>query len=394
MTSTAEIMELTDLNSGNKKSKKIKDNLDQVFLTQKGLDQIKENLNRMVDAMAHNPSYISRAAAFWGELPLWQKIVAGAVLIIPIFAIAMVLQSAIFLALSIFTLITYTASSLLLDNHHNLNLNRTEHLKAGLTSLADTLGVIIISLDKLREQLAVEIEQFQLENEKLAINVKDLGEEIQELIEQRKLLQETEQALRQTNKELEKVADSLKKSLKEHTELLEQSEALLHQVQKDYKLAQSDLTDKIKELNQTRQDMGEKIETLSGVADSLQGLLQTFTDQLKLDKTQQEAFRKKIKEILSDETKSLLIIAERLSTIELKLSAEKDEYNRLNEQYRQLIERNETQVGRLERTGPTNPQQEQVSQAVALKNVGFYAVNTQHHEVTTPHQDSRLAAHH
>ena len=396
MTSTAEeIMEIANLDSANKKSQKIKEDLDQVLLTEQGLDQIKENLNKMVDAMDHNPSFLSRAASYWGEIPLWQKIVGGVILIVPTFAIAMVLQSALFLAISIFTLITYAASSFLLDNHHSLNLNRTEHLKTGLVGLADTLGVVIISLDKLREQLATEIEQFQLENEKLSVNVKDLGEEIQELVVQRKLLQETEQALRQTNKELEQIVDSLKNSIKEHTQLLEQNEAQLKLVQKNYAQAQSNLTDKIGELHQVKEDMGEKNNKLGLLNDQLQELLEKFSGQLKISKQGQEDFKEEIKEIITNKLQNLL---DRTYKVEQELASLREKYRKLNEEHQDLLDRQETQVTRLEQIHGIKPKPEptKASQAKTLGIVGIYAVNTSPspEETPEPRKSTELTATH
>ncbi len=382
---TEEIMEIANLDSANKKSQKIKEDLDQVLLTEQGLDQIKENLNKMVDAMDHNPSFLSRAASYWGEIPLWQKIVGGVVLIVPTFAIAIVLQSAIFLAISIFTLITYAASSFLLDNHHSLNLNRTEHLKTGLIGLADTLGVVIISLDKLREQLATEIEQFQLENEKLSVNVKDLGEEVQELVVQRKLLQETERALRQTNKELEQITDSLKDSIKEHTQLLEENEGQLILVRKNYAQAQSDLDKKIGELHQIKEDLGKKNNKLGLLNDHLQELLKKllkeFSGHLKISEQGQEDFKKEIKEIITNKIESLV---DRACKAEQELALLREKYKQLYEAHQNVIDRQENQVTRLEQLHDIKPKPATVSQAQLLNGIGVYATETSRSPKKTP----------
>ncbi len=377
MTNTPEIIqqnETTELDPPNIKSKKIKENLEQVLLSQKELDQIKENLNRMIDAMAHNPSFLSRAAAYWGELPLWQKIVAGVVLIVPTFVISLVAHIVVIFALSIFTLFTYTASSILLDNHHHLNIDRTEHLKAGINSLADTLGLIILSLDKIREQLAVEIEQFQKENEKLGLNIEELNNQIQELSEQNQLFKETEHALRQTNNDLEKLTESLKDSVLEHSELLESNKEQLKQVQLNYEKAQFNLTQKIAELNRVNIGMSEEIERIKGIAATLQGTVQTLSASLLLDETQQKAFREKLETFLNDKETSFHQIAERICEAERQLSIVKEQYERLNDQYLHLLNRGETQIDRLEhlhsipaKSRPTT------SPVTTLKTVGIYA---------------------
>ncbi|BCA94836.1 membrane protein [Legionella antarctica] len=340
--------EATELNPKDIKSKKIKENLEQVLLSQKELDQIKENLNRMIEAMAHNPSFLSRAAAYWGELPLWQKIVAGIVLVVPTFVISLVAHIAVIFTFSLFTLFTYTASSILLDNHHHLNIDRTEHLKAGINSLADTLGLIILSLDKIREQLAVEIEHFQKENEKLDLNIDELKAQIQELSEQSMLFEETERGLRETNGDLVTLTESLKDSVKEHTRLLENCKEQLRQMQQNYEKAQFNLTEKVAELNQVKLGMSEEIERVKGIAGTLQGTVQTLSTTLLLDETQQQAFKEKLESFINNKETSFHQIAERICEAERQLAIVKEEYERLNEQYQQLLERGKTQIDRLE----------------------------------------------
>ncbi|MCL9684743.1 LegC2/C7 family Dot/Icm T4SS effector [Legionella maioricensis] len=377
MTNTPEISlqdEAIELNLPNNKSKKIKDDLEQVLLTQGELNRIKENLMRMIDAMAHNPSFLSRAAAYWGELPLWQKIVAGVVLIVPTFVISIVAHVIVIFALSVFTLFTYTASSLLLDNHHQLNIDRTEHLKAGINSLADTLGLVILSLDKIREQLAIEIEHIQKENERLSLNINELNAQVQVLTQQNEQIKETEQALRQTNKDLEKLTESLQGSVEEHKELLEMSKEQLKQVQLNFEKAQSDLSQKIVELNEIKLGMSQEIKRLNGLTDTLKGTVQTFLDALDLNETQQEKFREKLESFLTNKETSFHQIAERICEAERQLTIVKEQYERLNKQYQQLLNRGEAQVDRLEKIHSTPAKIHSPSgQVTLLKTMGIYA---------------------
>jgi DNA repair exonuclease SbcCD ATPase subunit len=389
MTNTLEISqqeEAIELNPANEKSRKIKENLDQVLLTQQELNQIKENLARMIDAMAHNPSFLSRAAAYWGELPLWQKIVAGVVLIVPTFVISLVAHILVIFALSMFTLFTYTASSLLLDNHHQLNIDRTEHLKAGINSLANALGLVILSLDKIREQLAAEVEQFQKENEKFALNIDELNAQIQEFTQQTKRIVEREQALSQTNKDLEKLNESLQRSVKEHKELLESSKEQLNQVRLSYEKSQADLTKKITKLKQVNLEMGKEIERVQGIAVTLEGTVQTLSAALLLDEQQQLAFREKLESFLNNKEASFHQIAERICEAERQLLIVKEQYERLNEQYQQLLNRGEAQVGRLEKlhTVPSQLRKARSSPVTALRHVGIYAEKNATSKKDTP----------
>ena len=68
--------ELVELTPNIQKAKKDKENLEQIVLTQQQLTKIKDDLNKLIDAMADNPSFLARTATLWGELALWKKIVA------------------------------------------------------------------------------------------------------------------------------------------------------------------------------------------------------------------------------------------------------------------------------------------------------------------------------
>lgn len=377
---TAKLDDIKVPSPTNKKTNEVKKNLEQVLLTQQELAQIKENLSKMIDAMAHNPSLLSRAATYWGELPLWQKIVAGIALIVPAFVVAFITQVAVLFSISIFMLFTYTASSILLDNHHTQNINRTENLKTGISGLADTLGVVILSLDKLREQIATEIEHFQKENERLALHTNELSDQIEQLTTQSEQLRLTEQALRKTHSELETQAESLNVSVKEHTELLQTTKEELKKVQLGYEKSQTNLTEKISELNTVKIEMSSEIEKGKGLAATLQAAVLSLSNTVILDGEQQKVFKEKLDLFLNNKEASFHLIAERICNAEAELSIVKDELARSNERYHELLNRGEAQVLRLEQLKSTPAQTPKTSPATAMKNIGLYAVDSK----TTP----------
>lgn len=365
-----------------KKSHKNKEHLDQVLLTQKELDQIKTNLNKMIDAMAFNPSLFSRAARYWGELPLWQKIIAGGILIVPLFTIAILVQVAVLFAISIFTLITYTAGSILLDNHHRNNINSTENLKTGIAGLADALGKVILSLDALREQLGVQIEQFQQENQQLSENVSNLNDEIQSLNEQSELLKSTEKALRATQIDLEQTAGTLKISLEEQTQLQTRTQAELDQVKLGFEKNQKDLAEKISEFGAVKTQMSSEIEKGRLVVETLKGALESLSKTLLQDKKQQQAFKEKLDVFLSNEEASFHLIAERIGKAErqlvlvtAELTQTKDQLDANVKRYEQLLNREEQHIIRFEKIEPSPTQKPKASKGQALTEVGIFAVD-------------------
>ncbi|OCH98308.1 hypothetical protein A8135_12185 [Legionella jamestowniensis] len=105
------------------------DELAKIAITQEQLTQIKQSLGAIIDTMQQNDSLFSRAATFWGNLPLWQKILGGIVLTVPTLAAGIAAHIGILLAISGVTVVAYTASGIVLDDHHSCNKNIADRLK-------------------------------------------------------------------------------------------------------------------------------------------------------------------------------------------------------------------------------------------------------------------------
>jgi hypothetical protein len=144
-----------------------------IALTTEQLEKIKQDLALLIDAMNQNHSLISRAAVFWSEVPEWLKGIIGVVLVVPLVVLG-IFASIALLVIGIVSALLYTSVSLLLDNHHTHNVSSTEGLKNGVNSLANMVGIVMQSLDRLREELNLEVSRFQLENVKLSENCQKL----------------------------------------------------------------------------------------------------------------------------------------------------------------------------------------------------------------------------
>ncbi|AGH55404.1 hypothetical protein [Legionella pneumophila] len=117
------------------KTKKDKERFEKMVTTQNKIQKIKVDLNQLIQSLNNNPSWLSRAASTWHEIPLWQKITAGAVLTIPLLMIGLMANLAALITLSIVTGIIYAVSHILLENHQNQSTNNTKHLNAGIQVL-------------------------------------------------------------------------------------------------------------------------------------------------------------------------------------------------------------------------------------------------------------------
>ncbi len=343
--------------------------LKRVRMTENELKRIKENLNHIIDAMEHNPSFLSRASAFWGERSLWQKIVAGVVLIVPTFVIAIVAQIAVLFVISIITLIVYTASSILLDNHYNSNFDRTNHLKKGINGLADTLGMVIQSLERLHELLGVEIKRFHEENTKLKEHVSELYKQVGLLTEQGEEFKKIEQAWRQTQTnfeeqiesfrqtriDLEERIESLSAVAQERLELLKSTQERLNQTSINYEQLQIELAQKITEFQRIKGDLELEIDKGKKITATLHATVIQLSEGLQLDSDQHKAFLDKLTEFVNNKEQSFHLLTERIFESERELERVKEELKRCNERYQGLLQRGEEQLDRLETLSASSP---------------------------------------
>ncbi|MDW9186015.1 hypothetical protein SFA24_13670 [Legionella pneumophila] len=357
------------------KTKKDKERFEKIVTTQNKIQKIKVDLNQLIQSMNNNPSWLSRAASFWNEIPLWQKITAGAVLTIPLLMIGLMANPAALITLSIVTGIIYTVSHILLENHQNQNTNNTKHLNAGISSLVDLLDTVISTLDLLREQLAIEIDAFQKENARLTQNVDQFCEQVNTLKSEISKLTDTEKALRATQIALELTAKTLKGSIEEQSQVLENTQKELEQVVLAYKDNQNQLSDKIKELNEVTVKMSKEVDQAQTLALVLRSTVEALSKTVISDEKQRISFQLRLNEFLTNKEKSFDQVAERISDAERKLSVVTKQLEESNQRYRKLLDRQEQQIIRLEQIDVDQPEEVQESFDGVKPSVnGFYAI--------------------
>lgn len=359
------------------KSKKDKEQFEHIVITQNKIQQIKADLTRLIHAMNQNPSLFSRAASFWNEIPLWQKITAGVVFTAPLMIIGIMANLAALITLSIVTAIVYTVSHILFENHQNQNTNNTEHLNAGISSLVDLLDTVISTLDFLGKQLAVEINTLQKENERLTENIEQFCEQIKTLTLNINNLTDTEKKLRETQIDLELTATTLKDSNNAQSQLLEITQKEIDKVVHEYKENQSQLSDKIKELDEVKLKMSKELDQAQSLSLVLRSTVDALAQTVIADEEQRTSFQLRLNEFLTNKEKSFDQVAERICEAERKLSVVTKQLEQSNQRYRQLLDRQEQQIIRLEQIDVDvyQPDEKQeLSNGVKPSINGFYAV--------------------
>ncbi|BCA94634.1 membrane protein [Legionella antarctica] len=359
-------------------SEHLSKNINQILVTQHNVEQIKKNIERLIEAQAQNPSLFSRISQYWGTLPLWKKISAGVILIAPTLIIGIAAQVPVLLTICFFTLFTYSLFSYLFDNHHNQNEANAHRLQKSISSLVDTLESVIVSLTLLHEQLAEQIELFQQENEHLTLQISQLTEQIVTLSNQTKQLMETEHNLRTTQKELEQSSKTLESSLTQQSELLQKSQKKLVKVTQDYEKTQSELSEKVIELSHIKVAMNLAVEKAKHTVGTLQGTVEMLTNNVIADGERRSSFQQRLNDFLNNKEKSFDQVAERICDAEHKLAFLSERLKDCNLRYQELLDQQEHHVERLQgiKERPLPEHQTRIlNQATNLNILGIYAVD-------------------
>jgi predicted DNA-binding ArsR family transcriptional regulator len=350
------------------------ESLKKITSVKEDLLKVKGTLVGIVDTMADDPSMITRWSKSWGELPLWQKILGGVALSGPAVAAGLFAHVAALMVIGGVTGVAYTASGIILDDHHVHNVNIAQRLKQGVSDLADLLMLTINALEKIASDLRVEIEKFAIENTKLADSVTELQSEVESLTNQVEIFIKTQDLLRETRNDLEKTAESLKTSVVEQTDLLNKNQQMLQQVKADYEKNEQQLSAKIAELLSVRKAMDLEVERAKLVANTLEGTVLSLTGTVIKDGEQRVQFQENLDKFLKDKEGGFDKVATRICAAEAELEQVKNQLSDSTQRYKELLDRQEQQVTRLEELGAENipPKSNRTNTATTINTKGLH----------------------
>jgi DNA repair exonuclease SbcCD ATPase subunit len=356
---------------------RVKHILEEIETTTSFRDELKQKIDTIIDSITQNRSLFSRAATFWGNLALWQKIGLGFLLIAPTLILGIVVHLSL-IALSVLTLVVYVTFSFIFDNHHERDDHINDCLKETMVHMADSLDSMINSLASLRHELAKEIEHFQQENKRLTLNISALTNEIEALTEQIDNLISTEQKLKAVQLDLNQTNRELYLSVEEHSRLLLINRTELDQITKAIEQTHLDLSEKIAELKQVKKDLGLEIVKAKEASSILYDGVMRLSEAVLVNEQHRDLFQEKLNEFISDNGKSFDEVALRIREAEQELSRVKEELNQSNKRYHMLLEREELIIRQLEDTTRSTPHMSASSQGkstLALKKIGLYSEN-------------------
>lgn len=324
------------------------DSLQGIILTQEHLIQVKKSLGAIVDSLHENPSIISRAAKFWGEIPLWQRILGGVAISGPTLVIGAAAHIGFLVTMSGISVFAYATGGILLEDHHYHSKKIAARLKEGIFGVAEVLELTICALDSIRQKLAYEVDRFKKENDELKSNICELNNEVTTLSIQVEVFVKTETLLRQQKIALEGVATRLQQDVQTQHELITANQSDLANVKQCHEQSIRQLSEKAAELKEVRKSMGDEIDRLKAASSTLETTIMTLSKAMISDASQRESFQQKLSSFLSDQTTNFGDIVARMGSTEKEISEIKAALKTSNEQYKKLLAFQEQLIRRLE----------------------------------------------
>ncbi|KTD42851.1 LegC2/C7 family Dot/Icm T4SS effector [Legionella parisiensis] len=350
------------------------DKLQKITITKEIFEQIRKSLQDTVKSMEKNPSMFSRAAEYWGELPLWQKIVGGVALTVPTLIMGIVAHIGFLLAICGVTAITYTAGGLILDDHHKCSTSAVESLQKGILGLADLLELTINALDIIRQQLAVEIQKFAKENVRLVENIDELSKQIDAIDKQVMATSKINVALGETKDGLEAASGILKEGVTQHADFLRQNQEKLDRITEAYSSSRKELAEKVLEVKKVRDELGEDLQRAKSMIDTLHSTISQLSTTAIGNEAQRLAFQEKLNIFIEDKESSFLLIADRICEAERKLALTQRELENSNARYQELLKIQERHIDTLKTLSTPSDQAPQITPVgELLAKKGFYA---------------------
>ncbi|MDR3502394.1 MAG: hypothetical protein P4L79_07410 [Legionella sp.] len=367
-----------------------KNDIEKLLITEDIFKRIKDSLIVTIKSMEKNPSMFSRAADFWGELPLWQKIMGGLTVTVPTLILGLVANVGFLLALCGITTLTYAGGGIILDDHHNHTVNITDSLTKGVLGLANLLELTITALDKIRQKLTEEVEKFSVENATLHNSNEKLTEELEALGHEIQAATQLTESLKQTKESLEAAAASMKEQMQEKAELLDINQQILVQVTEDYHLSQQHLENKIGEFALIERKLGLELEKTKNTVLALRDTVAQLVDTVIVGERQQQEFKEQMDSFFETQGKKFNSITERIGETEQKLAVSEVKLKQNNEDYQSQLVELRQQIERLTLLGDRRQKQiENVGSLPtevlinALLQRGFFAIKNPLQEAAT-----------
>lgn len=320
------------------------------------LEGIKKQLSDMIDVMAECHSLFAAAARYWGELPLWQKIVGGLVVTVPTLLLGVLTMIGAIITFSICSLFVYAGLGYILDNHFASTSTTTAGLKTGVFGLADLLGTVVQSLQEIKKHMGEGVETLGNHNVALGNNVTNFEGKIGEMSEQVKALEGSAEAMAEAKRQLEQASVGLQQTIAEKARVTGEQDQFLNNTRSQLDKSLKDIASKFDSFASDEKKLKAHIEQLKLVNNSFSGIVAAFNNSMGLDEAKKAEFMAKIEEMLSCKSIGLETFSNRLAeqqreidSLTQQLASVTDDLNRALATHNEVADKNTRNADRFER---------------------------------------------
>lgn len=329
---------------------------------QSRLDKLQRELEAALDAFAVNNSFLTRAAAYWSEQPLWLQIGIGILLALLLVAINSVIHATVLLTLSVVALIAYSLGGFLLSDHHTQTTQNTSKFKEIMRNKMILLRNLVILLNNLCSQVATETERLNLANNEFKENISCLSRQAEKFVQQVSELSGINidlyanlQAHDEGMENIEKIASAQSVQFAIMQQQLNQVIQQLNQEKQQWRHNQQQLTEQIEILKETQLAMAAQLEESSQTTLILQQCITSLSDTSSTSEENKQEFAQKLRETLEENKKNMSQILQHYAhqgtafgSTHKNLQTSGEELNSLNQQYTQVLIKFENVIQQVE----------------------------------------------
>ncbi len=325
--------------------------LAEVVNAKNSVARVKQGLAVIIDSIQSNESMFTGWSRKWGDLEVWKRILTGTIIMSPPVIAAIATEAAVLFAISAGVAVIFTASSIVLDDHHSATHKINEALKNGVASLADILGTVIEVLEGIALKLNAEVNKLKVQNSILQEQVETMKAEITKLATQ-------VGALTTTRERIADDVERLETQISNGGEFIDRWQLELLQVKDNYSLVNEELKGKVSELSLTRDAFEKQLGDASRLTEMLQATNAQLREMILDGESSHQQRQHAFEEFIQGKGDIFDNIAAKVSTAEQELQLVKKELERANLRYTKLLarherlaDRQEQQVRRLESVG-------------------------------------------
>lgn len=337
---------------------------------QEQLDLTQKQLLACIDVLNTSTSLFTKLSLIWQRLPLWQKILLGSLLTLPV-VVGLVGQISLLAVFGLNLVIFSGLAWFFVSNHAQHHQLQTEEIKSTVLGLLKLLGTMIKNLDLLNRQLGEEVQVIKNVNKQLTSKCETLHEETQRLKSTNHSLDQSQNELLNIQQNLKTTIFTIDGTVSEQTTLLHKSQALLEETTLAYQKNQQQLSETISELGEVKKTLATEVEKAQRVTQTLKNTVQVISKEAIGTSQRREQFFQKLDRLINTQEAEFDTLVKGLAISGQQLAKTAQEFQTNNQRFNTLLTKQEEHLVRLAIIEPSQTTQVENLSEARLRH-GFY----------------------